>query len=250
MAYAGKAFVVTGAASGIGRATVEKLLALQATVHAIDKASPLPEYTNAHHGVVVAHAGIDVGSRSAMACVFDQVAARNESLRGLAHCAGILAETPPSAAGDAALDGLWSVHGLGTWIADTEFHARVQRNSGASIVNIASMASVRGMANLAGYTACKHAVLGFTRALAQEWGPEGLRVNAVAPGAVRTPMIAKLNVQDNAPIPGKQVGVPAYIGTLKHVAEPEEIADSILYLLSDQASNVSGHILESSGAWP
>ncbi|PHH62835.1 hypothetical protein CDD81_6635 [Ophiocordyceps australis] len=250
MDYAGKAFVVTGAASGIGHATVEKLLALHATVHAIDKAASLPAYANARHGVLVAHPGIDVGSRSAMAKVFDDVAARTETLRGLAHCAGILAETPSSAAGDAALDALWSVHGLGTWIADTEFHARVQKQSGASIVNIGSMASFRGLANLAGYTACKHAVLGLTRALAQEWGPEGLRVNAVAPGAVRTPMIAKYNVHDAAPTSAKSAGLPAHSGVLKPVAQPQEIADSILYLLSDQASNVSGHCLESSGAWP
>ncbi|KND89157.1 3-oxoacyl-[acyl-carrier-protein] reductase FabG [Tolypocladium ophioglossoides CBS 100239] len=247
MGLSGQAFVVTGGASGIGRATVQKLLQLSATVYVLDKSTAVTE--SAHNGRLFSYPGVDVSSRQDMVQIFDKISEQSPGLRGLVNCAGILAQSPTSAEGDESLKRLWSVNVLGTWIAATEFRRCLQKapdrsstdapGSSISIVNIGSMASLMGMVGLSGYVASKHGVLGLSRCMAQEWGPEGIRVNCVAPGGVKTPMTQGLEGLDS----------PLFRAAYKQMAEPEEIADTILYLLSDKSSNISGQVIGSNGGW-
>ncbi|OBT73789.1 hypothetical protein VF21_07979 [Pseudogymnoascus sp. 05NY08] len=248
MSLAGRAFVVTGGASGIGRATVNKLLQLSATVHAVDKATTITNNTK-HNCKLFTYPGIDIGSRQQMTKVFDKISEQSPTpLRGLAHCAAILAPSPTSAEGDEGLERLWTTNVLGTWITSTEFRRCLQKSpgwasmdTGASIVNVGSMASLRGIPGLSGYVASKHGVLGLTRSLAQEWGPEGIRINCVTPGTVMTPMVQGMLPSGDAK--------PLFHIAGKQVADPEEIADTILYLLSDQSSNIFGTVIETNGGW-
>lgn len=247
MSLSGQAFVVTGGASGIGRATVQKLLQLSAIVHVLDKSTAFTE--SAHNGQLFSYPGVDVSSRQDMTRIFDNISEQSHSLRGLVNCAGILTQSPTSAEGDESIRQLWNVNVFGTWIAATEFHRCLQKTpergstgapgSSVSIVNVGSMASLKGMVGLSGYVASKHGVLGLSRSMAQEWGPEGIRVNCVAPGGVKTPMTQGFDGQDSGP----------FRSAYKQVAEPEEIADTILYLLSDKSSNISGQVIESNGGW-
>ncbi|KAH7362567.1 hypothetical protein B0T11DRAFT_352439 [Plectosphaerella cucumerina] len=260
MAFAGKVFVVTGGSSGVGRATVRKLLQQSAAVHALD-INDIPLH-NDLPGRLSTHK-VDVTSRGDIKATFDkiiQLEERNDSrqwLHGLVNCAGMYRDTPVSAnaKGDSIFELLWKVNVMGTWHVASEFHERLravrEANPGqftdatASIVNVGSMASVRGIPRSSAYVASKHAVLGLSRVLAQELGPSGFRVNTVAPGAVNTPML-NVAVQERG---GTYTAGP-YDGAFKRMSEPEEIADTILYLLGDGSSSVTGHLLEVNGGWP
>jgi NAD(P)-dependent dehydrogenase (short-subunit alcohol dehydrogenase family) len=260
MDLSGKVFVVTGAGSGIGRATVKKLLQQSAVVHALDLNDIAPHENLPGRQVTYK---VDVTSRKGVKAVFDQIALLQKRedapwLHGLVNCAGLLRPSSCStdAKGDEIFETLWKVNVMGTWYTATEFHERLQAARGenparfgdatTSIVNIGSMASVRGIVGMAGYVASKHAVLGISRTLAQELGPAGFRVNTVAPGGVNTPMLADAGRGSEQHQPGDA----ALQGAFKQMSEPEEIADTILFLLGDGASSISGHLLEVNGGWP
>ncbi|KAL3487039.1 hypothetical protein BJX62DRAFT_241436 [Aspergillus germanicus] len=163
MSLAGKVFVVTGGASGIGKATVKKLLSQSATVHVVDL-SELP-VINSSGGRYIRHSRVNVALRNDVNAVFTNITQQSSRLDGL----------------------LWDVNVIGTWNTNTEFYQSVKRlcqrlpnvqddaQPSALIVNLGTMASVRGIPGMAGYVASKHAVLGLTRTFAQEWGPMGFR---------------------------------------------------------------------------
>jgi NAD(P)-dependent dehydrogenase (short-subunit alcohol dehydrogenase family) len=113
-----------------------------------------------------------------------------------------------------------------------------------AIVNVASEAGLRGNASGNAYTVSKHGVIGLTRSAAFMYGPQGLRVNAVAPGGVATgiPMPAHPSESGTARLSPFQGAIPS-------IATAEKLAASITFLLSDDAVNVNGAILPSDGGW-
>ncbi|CAH0035760.1 unnamed protein product [Clonostachys rhizophaga] len=251
MSFAGKIYVVTGAGSGIGKATVKKLLDQGATVHALDITKILAHENTS--GQQISHENVDISSRDSVRAALNEIwRAKNDNLwlDGLVNCAGVLRTTAynTSPEEDKVFDLLWKVNVMGAWHVTTEFHARLQHlrqsdgsqygKATTSIVNVGSMASVRGIPGMAAYVASKHAVHGLTKTLAQDLGPSGYRVNTVAPGAVNTPMIAT-ELRD-----GTHEKHGAFRGAFKTFSEPEEIADTILFLLGDGSSSISGRLLE------
>ncbi|MFH5877236.1 SDR family NAD(P)-dependent oxidoreductase [Arthrobacter sp. NA-172] len=112
-----------------------------------------------------------------------------------------------------------------------------------SIVNVASEAALRGNSAGLAYTASKHAVLGITRSTAFMYAPQGIRVNAVAPGPVATGIEANFTSEHGA----KRLG--PFMQMIPPVAEASQLAASITFLLSDDGTNVSGAVLPSDGAW-
>jgi len=130
---------------------------------------------------------------------------------------------------------------LGT-ILSMKHELRVMRAQGSgSIVNISSTFGHEGGAGASIYAASKHAVEGLTKSVALEFGASGIRVNAVAPGPIQTPMLDRFTGGED---------VKAYLATLnaqKRIGQPDEIARAVLYLASDDASFVTGHILNVDG---
>lgn len=119
--------------------------------------------------------------------------------------------------------------------------ARVMKPQGGGVIlNTSSMVSINGQPSGVAYPASKFAVNGITKSLARELGPDGIRVNAVAPGVTATDMVAVLPAAVLKPIEDK---IP-----LRRVGQPEEVADAFLYLASDMASYVTGVILSVDGA--
>lgn len=112
-----------------------------------------------------------------------------------------------------------------------------------AIVNVASEAGLRGSAAGAAYTASKHAVVGLTRSAAFMYAPRGIRINAVAPGPVAT------NIAGPDMSGEYQQRIAAAMAMLPPIAEPEQLAASITFLLSDDGTNVNGVILPSDGGW-
>lgn len=250
MTLHGKSYVVTGAASGIGRAIVEKLLDLSATVHAIDKADTIPDDGNSK-GRLHTHNSVDVSSRQAVEQAFEAILSTSAKLDGLVNCAGIVRQHTSTVENDDLFRQVWEVNLGGTWNVSTQFARSFDVKSDAqtlakelgatiSIVNIGSMASVRGLAGLPGYVASKHAVLGLTRAWAQEWGPVGVRVNLIAPGIIKTSMTTNSGASDDLPV---------FPTALKPFAQPEEITSVAAFLLSSESSYITGQIIEVNGGW-
>ncbi|GME41757.1 short-chain dehydrogenase reductase sdr [Neofusicoccum parvum] len=233
---AGRTYIVTGGASGIGLATVRKLLNLSATVHIIDKARDVPEIT-AGSGKVHVYPDIDVSSRRAVANTFKTIIDRTPTVSGLVNAAGV----SPS--------GNYAIEGEGYAIEKDDTYARVMDinvdGDTVSIVNIGSLASLRGYRTMAAYCASKHAVLGMTRTWGLEYAAQGIRVNLIAPGLIKTPLGMKaVETGDGR---GEVAKAYASVAPMKRLGRPEEVAGPIVFLLSDEASYITGEAISVSG---
>ena len=159
--------------------------------------------------------------------------------------AGIGPPPSPFVEGDSAdWDSLLSINLRGVWLCmKHELSVMVPLGRG-TIVNSSSVAGVVGTAGLAAYTAAKHGVVGLTRTAALEHGPQGIRVNAVAPGLTRTAMVQALIDDPNVDLDELTAMTP-----LGRIAEPREIAEVVLWLTSPASSYVTGHVLVADGGY-
>ncbi len=228
---AGKVALVTGGASGIGAATVELLRRRGATVVA----------TDLRGGADVE--ALDVTDEDAV----DDLVASIGSRYGRLDLAANVAGTPGVYANvvDSSTD-VWrstmSVNLDGVYFCvRAELRAMRAQRSG-SVVNVASSAGRMGVPGLAAYSASKHGVIGLTKSAALEVARDGIRVNAVLPGSVRTPMLRGLVGGDEELL--EKMGRRAPMGRL---GEPDEIAEAIVWLLSDAARFVTGNALAPDG---
>lgn len=235
--------VVSGAASGIGAATVRRALAAGHRVAGLDADAERLAQTYAGTGVLTA--ACDVTDAAAVAAAFD---AAEESwgspADGLVHAAGLYRITPATELGVLQWRTVLDVNVTGSFLVCQEFGRRVIAGGGpASIVLLTSIAHARGDAAepAAHYAASKGAVVSLTRQLAVEWGKAGIRVNAVAPGVIATPM---LRITDDPERLERYLreGVP-----LGRLGSADEVASACLFLLGDDAAYVSGAVLPVDG---
>lgn len=141
-------------------------------------------------------------------------------------------------------DRLMAINVKGVWLCLREQVRAMRESRAGAIVNVSSIGGLRGSPGFGAYQATKHAVIGLTRTAAHDNGPDGIRVNAVAPGPVLTSMI----MQDDGGLPE---GVTTRIAAtpLRKAAVPREVAESAAWLLSDRASHVSGAVLTVDGGY-
>ena len=241
--FAGKTIVVTGAASGIGRATASRIAREGGRVIAVDiSAEKLDELVaSLPDAEIVAVAG-DITTQESVDAI---IAAAGDTIDGLANVAGINDDfSPLHETSDAMWDRVMGVNVTGTFkLSRGVLPAMVAAGSG-SIVNVSSEAGLRGNASGNAYTTSKHAVIGLTKSAAFQYGPHGIRVNAVAPGGVATgiPFPAHVSEAGSARLQPFQSMIPS-------LATAEQLAASITFLLSDDGVNINGAILPSDGGW-
>ncbi|WP_375385247.1 SDR family NAD(P)-dependent oxidoreductase [uncultured Microbacterium sp.] len=226
--------IVTGGASGIGAAVVADLLHRGHEVTVFD----LTEIAADDHGSLV----VDVLDEAAVSAAVDLAAAERGRVTGVVACHGIRGAYVPAVEIElASVRRLFDVHVVATLSVCREVVRRLDSRPG-SIVLISSTTAYRGWANQADYGPAKSAVSQLMQNLAIEWATLGVRVNAVAPGHTRTPMVEDLVA---AGYDLDQVRSRAPLGRL---AEPDEVAGAITYLLCD-ATFVTGQCLAVDGGW-
>ncbi|MFF4755615.1 SDR family NAD(P)-dependent oxidoreductase [Streptomyces sp. NPDC002514] len=239
----GRTAFVTGAASGIGRASAVLLAGAGATVHCADRdpagLDETADLVKARGGAARIHR-LDVTDRARL-----REAVRScERLDVLAAIAGIMHSSPVLETRDEDLDRVLAVNFKGVLHACQEA-ARLMLDLGSpgSIVTMASGAVDTGGPGLLCYGAAKAAVVQLTKTLATEVGRHGIRVNAVAPGWIRTPMTER---HDHATQTHTEA-LMSRMAPLGRVGTAEEIAHAVLYLASDASSFTTGQILRPNG---
>ena len=229
----GKNALVTGAAKGIGRAIAERLAAAGANVTLADL-DPTGEATAREIGGSFVVCDITNADQLAAAVT---AASRGGNLDILVNNAGIYPTTGPiDNVTDAFVSKMLEVNVRAQYSAAREA-ARAMKNGGA-IVNLASIAGIRGGANITAYSASKGAVIALTRAFANELGPRGIRVNAIAPGIIDTPGVQ----EQMAPLKKGGLDIDAAIAAnpLRIAGQPDHIARVTLFLVSGLAAFITG----------
>lgn len=247
--FTGKVALVTGAAGGMGRATAQAFAAAGARVVAADIAGDDGEQTAK---LIRGNGGEAVFVRTDVSDAADVEAAVATAVNeyGGLDCAANMAaiETETTFLADceeATFDRLVAVNLRSIFLClKYEIRAMLQRGGG-SIVNIASTNSFRPLPKQAVYTATKHGVIGLTKTAAIEYAGKGIRVNAVAPGAIDTPMLRGAIAARGS----DEAEVISRLSLVGRFGDPTEIANAVLWLCSDRSTYTIGHTLAVDGGY-
>lgn len=240
--FSGRTVIVTGAGSGIGRATASRIAREGGRIIAVDvSAERLDEFVAEHAGADVVPLVADITDDEGVARI---VEAAGDTIDGLANIAGIMDDmTPVGDVTDAVWQRVFRVNVEGTMRLMRAVVPVMLAQGGGAIVNTASEAALRGSAAGVAYTASKHAVVGLTKSSAFMYGPSGIRVNAVAPG----PTITNIEASFGSPLGADRIQTA--MAVMPDPVEADALAASITFLLSDDGVNVNGVVLASDGGW-
>ncbi|WP_273732294.1 SDR family NAD(P)-dependent oxidoreductase [Mycolicibacterium septicum] len=221
--------LVTGAARGQGAAIVRRLVADGYRVTAADLLIDELTTSTAEFGDRVLAVQLDVTSAEQWQDAVRATVERFGGLNALVNNAGVLHRAPIAEETAAGFEGSWRVNCLGPFLGLQAALESLRQAEGAAVVNTCSTGAVRPFPNHAAYGSSKWALRGLTQLAAAELGRDGIRVNAVFPGPVETPMLdesTQARLADRA--------------TLGRLGKPNEIADAVAFLLSGQAAFITG----------
>lgn len=242
--FNGRVALITGAASGIGSATATRMAADGATIVGFDRdvdglASVAVEISEAG-GTMTTVAG-DVSVRTDCIAAVDAAVSTHGRLDILANVAGVTWAEHVADITEAGWNQMMDINVSGSfWCAQAALPHLLEHHG--NIVNIASNAGLMGQAYTVAYSTAKGAVVNMTRALAMEYAKQPVRINAVAPGGVDSPMSRGFAMPDDL----DHTLMQPYIG-FRSMADPVELANVISFVASDEASRIHGAIISVDG---
>jgi NAD(P)-dependent dehydrogenase (short-subunit alcohol dehydrogenase family) len=240
--------LVTGAAAGIGRATALAFAAVGAkvVVSDVDEPGGIETVRSIEKtGGEALFVACDVSRPEQVRELVARTAARFGRLDHAFNNAGIEGQPAPLMESTAQnWDKTLAVNLSGVyWCMREELSVMLKQGSG-TIINCASIAGLRGFAAMGAYVASKHGVLGLTKSAALDYASRGIRINAICPGVIHTPMIDRFTRGDEAAARSLAAGAPA-----GRMGRPEEIADAVLWLCNPGAAFVHGAEIVVDGGW-
>ena len=249
ISFENKVALVTGAGSGIGLATARAFAQSGAAVVLADwngrsvRAAADELVAQGHKGLAVA---CDVGDDAQVEAMVKQAVAAFGRLDAAFNNAGVqnvLAETADTTRED--YDRVMGINLRGVWSCMKFELQQMREQDGGSVVNCSSLGGLVGGAERGIYHAAKHGVIGFTKSAALEYGTRGIRLNAVCPGLIWTPMADQMVAAGQGEaLKGMEKSIP-----MGRVGRPEEIAAAVLWLCSDAASYITGQSISVDGGF-
>jgi NAD(P)-dependent dehydrogenase (short-subunit alcohol dehydrogenase family) len=240
--------MVTGAASGIGAATARAFAAEGASVVIADVQTAPGEALAVElrgQGRRASFVRCDMREESDVRAAVRRAVDEFGALHIAFNNAGVEGEQAPTAeCSNDNWDRVIGVNLRGVWLCMKYEIPAMLAAGGGAIVNCSSIAGVVGFPNIPAYVASKHGVIGLTKAAALEYAARGIRVNAVCPGVIQTPMIDRFTKDDAEARVGLIAGEP-----MGRIGKPEEIASAVLWLCGPGASFTTGHALIVDGGW-
>jgi NAD(P)-dependent dehydrogenase (short-subunit alcohol dehydrogenase family) len=240
----GKVAIVTGASSGIGKAAALAFAQEGAKVVVADiddNSGKLTVQKIKNEGGEAIIVKTDVSKALDVRTMVNKTIETYGRLDCAFNNAGVTTvKTAPIADYDEEeWDNILAINMKGVWLCMKYEIQQMLKYGGGTIVNTASVAGFVGFANSCAYVTSKHAVLGLTRAAAVEYAKDGIRVNAICPGSIQTPLIEHVIA----------LGGASPIGPIGRIGTPEEIAKAVVWLSSDAASYAVGHAMVLDGGW-
>jgi NAD(P)-dependent dehydrogenase (short-subunit alcohol dehydrogenase family) len=238
--FKGKTSLITGGSSGIGEATAKALANIGSNVIVLDthENQNLMQYLK-RCGINAKYYQCNVSKEKEVQNAFKHIATDFETIHFAFNNAGI--EGHSAKIEDSKEEDWDSVLGTnlkGIWLCLKHEITLMKNVIGASIVNCSSVAGLKGFDSSSVYVASKHGVIGLTKTVAIETAKNGIRVNAVCPGVIETPMIDRLMNSDKSIRSNYE-----NMSLLKRLGKPDEIADAVLFLLSNKSSFITGTTL-------
>lgn len=253
MRFLDKAVLITGAGSGLGQASAIQLAVEGAKLSLVDRDAAALEQTKrkildrAPQAQLLLMAA-DVTDEDAVRGFVNETAKKFGTIDGFFNNAGIEGKQNPTADyGSDEFHKVVDVNLSGVFYG-LKYVLEVMKKQGAgAIVNMASVGGIRGIGNQAGYAASKHGVVGLTRNAGVEYGQYGIRINAVAPGAIMTPMVEG-SLKQIGGERWEEVGRDfVSVNPMKRFGKPEEVAYLVAFLLSDQAGFINATVIPIDG---